>query len=213
MPGGRRHRTLVVIFTRQAMTPLFLPLDRHTCVAWTLAALAGLHLAASSACAAPALESPLVSSTFVQAGFANDARAYVVGASWNWRWKKSLRWGEITGYWESSIGQWRTRHGPEGDHSALVTQVGLTPVLRWAPGGTTSRLFLELGIGANVLFPIYETDDKRFSTTFNFGDHLAVGHRVGRHEVSLRLQHFSNAGIRHPNPGENFLQLRYAVRY
>jgi lipid A 3-O-deacylase len=194
------------------MTPLFPTPDRHVRIPRFLAALAGLHLAASPACAAPALDSPLVSSTFVQAGFANDARAYVVGASWDWQWKKSLRWGGVTGYWESSIGQWRTRHAPEGDHSAWITQVGLTPVLRWSPQAT-SRLFLELGIGANVLFPIYETDNKRFSTTFNFGDHLAVGHRLGRHELSLRLQHFSNAGIRHPNPGENFVQLRYAVRY
>ena len=27
-----------------------------------------------------------------------------------------------------------------------------------------------------------------------------------RHELALRVQHFSNAGIKRPNPGENFLQ-------
>lgn len=183
---------------------------RRTCM---VVGLAALSLTAFSAQAESPLNAPLVSSTFVQAGFARDARAYVVGASWDWRWRKPLRWGEATGYWESSIGQWRTRHAPEGDHSALVTQIGITPVLRWSPAGTTTGLFLELGIGANVLFPIYETDHKRFSTAFNFGDHLAVGHRWQQHELSLRLQHFSNAGIKHPNPGENFVQLRYAVRY
>lgn len=31
--------------------------------------------------------------------------------------------------------------------------------------------------------------------------------------AALRLQHFSNASIRHPNPGENFVQLRYARRF
>ena len=30
----------------------------------------------------------------------------------------------------------------------------------------------------------------------------------GAHELALRVQHYSNAGIRHPNPGENFVQLR-----
>jgi Lipid A 3-O-deacylase (PagL) len=35
----------------------------------------------------------------------------------------------------------------------------------------------------------------------------------GEHELALRLQHFSNGGIRRPNPGETFLQLRYAWRY
>ena len=35
----------------------------------------------------------------------------------------------------------------------------------------------------------------------------------GEHEVSLRLQHFSNAGIKHPNPGETFVRLRYVRRF
>jgi lipid A 3-O-deacylase len=45
---------------------------------------------------------------------------------------------------------------------------------------------------------------------------VAIGRRFGaskEHEVMLRLQHFSNAGIKHPNPGEDFLQLRYAWHY
>ena len=29
-------------------------------------------------------------------------------------------------------------------------------------------------------------------------------------EIALRVQHFSNAGIKHPNPGEYFVQLRYS---
>lgn len=90
-------------------------------------------------------------------------------------------------------------------------QLGITPVLRYSRSG---RLFFEVGIGANVLAPVYRSNDKRFSTTFNFGDHVALGYRFGarqRHEVALRWQHFSNAGIREPNPGEDFVQLRYAV--
>jgi hypothetical protein len=82
---------------------------------------------------------------------------------------------------------------------------------RWGPGW-----FLEGGIGANLLLPVYQTADKRFSTTFNFGDHLGIGRRFGRefaHEWALRIQHFSNAGIKHPNPGENFLQLRYSKHF
>ena len=50
---------------------------------------------------------------------------------------------------------------------------------------------------------------------FNFGDHLAVGRSFGvqrEHELALRVQHFSNGGIKEPNPGETFLQLRYVYR-
>jgi hypothetical protein len=32
---------------------------------------------------------------------------------------------------------------------------------------------------------------------------------ASQHEVALRVRHFYNAGIKLPNPGENFRQLRY----
>jgi hypothetical protein len=76
--------------------------------------------------------------------------------------------------------------------------------------------FAEIGIGANVILPVYRSKEKRFSTTFNFGDHFAIGRQFGaqhQHELALRIQHFSNGGIDEPNPGENFLQLRYSHRW
>lgn len=62
----------------------------------------------------------------------------------------------------------------------------------------------------------YGSREKRFSTSFNFGDHIGVGLPLGegdRQEVVLRIQHFSNGGIKRTNPGENFLQLRYVARF
>jgi len=50
----------------------------------------------------------------------------------------------------------------------------------------------------------------------NFGDHIALGLRLGdrqEHELQLRVEHFSNAGLRKPNPGENFGQVRYVWRF
>ncbi len=44
------------------------------------------------------------------------------------------------------------------------------------------------------------------------GDHVGVGYAFGaarNDEIALRAEHFSNAGIKHPNPGQNFLELRY----
>lgn len=154
------------------------------------------------------------STTFVQAGVAkHDTQALVVGMTWAWRWERRTSFGTATGYWEASVGRWSSEQGTQHT-SAWVTQVGITPVLRWRPSAWDETWFVEVGIGANFLTPIYRSRDRRFSTTFNFGDHLAVGRRFGtdqRHEIALRLQHFSNAGIRRPNPGENFLQLRYAA--
>jgi hypothetical protein len=67
-----------------------------------------------------------------------------------------------------------------------------------------------------VIAPAYHTDGKRFSTAFNFGDHVGIGREFGsehRQELALRVEHFSNAGIDHPNPGENFVQVRWVVRF
>lgn len=181
--------------------------------AFSLLTAPAIGMAAESNSFAPSGWQP--STAFVQAGVAEHANAAVVGATWDWTWTKSTGWGLVTGYWELSFGRWASDYDGASSH-AWVTQLGVTPVFRLHPGGTGSPWYVEGGIGANVLLPLYRRDDKTFSTKFNFGDHLAVGRTFGdrnEHDVALRFQHFSNAGIKHPNPGENFLQLRYSRRF
>ncbi len=152
---------------------------------------------------------------FLQVGGAEDTNMLVAGITWDWPWHRDNALGRLSGYWEMSFGRWDTDH-PARDASAWVTQFGITPVLRLYPASWGGRWFVEGGIGVNLLLPVYRSRDKRFSTSFNFGDHLAVGRRFGKHaehELSLRLQHFSNAGIKSPNPGEDFIQLRYSRRF
>jgi lipid A 3-O-deacylase len=153
------------------------------------------------------------SSLFVQAGVAEkQTQAYSAGATWNWPWQRQYGFGTVYGYSEASFGRWITDAGNGG--SAWETQVGLTPVVRLQPS-SARKWFTEIGVGVNLILPIYRSASKTFSTEFNFGDHLAIGRQFGphnRHELALRVQHFSNGGIDHPNPGENFLQLRYSRR-
>jgi hypothetical protein len=155
------------------------------------------------------------STLFVQAGFAEDnTNSYVAGATWDWHWRRQTGLGTLTGFFEASAGRWSTDTSVPRDPS-WATQVGITPVLRLQPAAWGTHWFAEAGVGANVILPIFRSSRKRFSTDFNFGDHMAVGRMFGaerQHELVLRLQHFSNAGIDHPNPGENFVQLRYAHR-
>jgi lipid A 3-O-deacylase len=176
-----------------------------------LAACAALPQAASAQ-----VDSLLVpSSAYAQAGVSKRTHTLVFGANWDWSWQHEFAGGDLTGYWEASFGRWSCRLEP-GRSIDWVTQLGVTPVLRWRPKGAGNGWFVEAGIGVNLLLPTYRSGDKQFSTTFNFGDHVAVGRRfgdAGRHEVALRLQHFSNAGIKQPNPGENFVQLRYSRRF
>ena len=150
---------------------------------------------------------------FAEVGRAPETSAVSVGAAWDWRWSFPLgARGLVTSGHELSVGHWQSDLGP-GRRS--VTQFGLTPTLRWWPAGERRRWFVEAGIGANLLTPVYRTRDKTFSTRFNFGDHLGFGYRAiaSPSEWALRLQHFSNAGIEDPNPGENFLQLRWSVAF
>lgn len=168
-----------------------------------LAILLALAPAAASAAG------PAPDAVFLQAGIAEHAHAVSGGLSWDFG-EHAILSVPFTVLGEVSLGRWRSR--PDGGAPADgFTDFGLTPVLRYRIG--QSGLFVEAGIGVHYIGPRYENGDKRFSTHWNFGDHLAVGGRFGegnRHELALRLQHFSNGGVRKPNPGEDFLQLRYA---
>lgn len=157
-------------------------------------------------------QSPLL---FIQSGMADNTRSYTVGATWKWNWRKEYSLATATVYSEFSVGRWATSNDADDD-TRWVTQIGVTPVLRLQPRLQFSDWFLEIGVGANLILPVYRNADRQFSTEFNFGDHLAVGRKFGRYnrqEIALRVQHFSNGGLKKPNPGENFLQLRYAYRY
>jgi len=112
--------------------------------------------------------------------------------------KKHDRW---SWYWDVSIGGW---HGDEG----TVHDFGVTPVFRYMKA--SHGFYLEGGIGAHLLSDSHINSDLGFSTRFQFGDHIGVGVRRGQYDIGLRLQHLSNAGLRNPNPGVNFLQLHLA---
>jgi lipid A 3-O-deacylase len=160
-------------------------------------------------------ETLIPSSVFAQVGLGDQqTQAYLAGASWDWAWGRELGPGRVGGYFEGAFGRWTTRD--DGVRStAWPTQISVTPVLRFRPTGSLNPWFAELGVGANYIVPVFDSGRKRFSTEFNFGDHIAIGRQFGRQnrrELSLRVEHFSNAGIKHPNPGENFLQVRYAYR-
>ncbi|MFT7773587.1 acyloxyacyl hydrolase [Roseateles sp.] len=153
---------------------------------------------------------------FFQAGAAQDTTTLTTGLIWQGNVGRFLGDGYLSLYWEVSLGRWSVDQPDGSTASSWVTQLGVTPVLRWSFGSGGRPWFVEGGIGANFLLPIYRSADRQFSTTFNFGDHLGFGYRFGQNqdqELVLRVQHYSNGGIKRPNPGQDFLQLRYVVRF
>jgi lipid A 3-O-deacylase len=173
----------------------------------TAAALAALSLNAQAMDLTPR-------GAFAVAGVAaRGTDSLSVGAIWPWAWRTQLPGGEVTAITEAYVSRWKAR-AAVGRQS--FTQFGLVPLVRLRRDEGRSDWFGELGIGVSVTDRVYNTPGKRFSTRFNFVDTLGIGRSFGaqrQQELGVRLVHMSNAGIKHPNPGENFLQLRYAVMF
>ena len=152
-------------------------------------------------------------SVFVEAGHGGTTSAATLGATWDtpYRWFQ----GTVSLYGEASVSQWSyPRESGDGYHG--LTQFALVPVFRFRGDGGNSPWFAEAAVGAAISNQYYERDHKHFSTRWNFEDHLAVGRNFGprnEHELALRVQHYSNGGLKEPNPGQTFVQLRYAYRF
>jgi hypothetical protein len=111
------------------------------------------------------------------------------------------RWGRLPGYWEFSGAVWDNRFESTAD-------VGITPVFRFE----RAAYYFEAAIGVHLVQTRISAS-RTFSTSLQFGDHIGAGVRSGRFDFGLRLQHISNAGLDHPNPGINFLlaRLQYSL--
>jgi hypothetical protein len=81
-----------------------------------------------------------------------------------------------------------------------------TPVWR----ADFARTYVEGGIGLYLLSHTINNDTTHMSTSFEFGSHIGAGLRLGERRetrVGIALQHLSNAGIKEPNGGVNFVVL------
>ncbi|MPZ42925.1 MAG: outer membrane beta-barrel protein [Betaproteobacteria bacterium] len=156
----------------------------------------------------------------VEFGTSNSSNASVdmarVGVQWNWPWRWPLgsNW-HVGGYWDLSLGYW-DNDGRNQTHNS-ITDLGFTPVFRLQPShpGAVAP-YLEAAIGFHLLSHTSLSPQRRFGTKFQFGDHLGLGVRFGtRHafDVGYRYQHLSNAGIKQPNQGIEFHQVRLQYHF
>jgi len=161
---------------------------------------------------------PAQSSTtaiYLQYGSAEHSTdSWTGGVILPWNWSYALGSGRMTGYWDLSVSRWSADY-QGGNRSSWV--LGAQPTLRWRPSQGQSPWFLQAGLGVSyAINHRFITDHKEFSTRYNFASHIGIGYLFGeqlKNEISLRFEHQSNAGIKRPNPGENFLQLRYARHF
>jgi hypothetical protein len=161
----------------------------------------------------PALADWQPDAVVLQAGGGDAATKGSVGLAWDWDWQLRRR-GLFTAHTELLLSHWRADRA--GGGHASYRQVTLLPLLRIRPDAGHAPWFMEFGIGASWLDREFVTAEKTFSTRWNFYDVIGGGYSFGaqrRHELGLRYVHVSNAGIRKPNPGADFLLLRYAYRF
>ncbi|HEV8646787.1 MAG TPA: acyloxyacyl hydrolase [Burkholderiales bacterium] len=112
-------------------------------------------------------------------------------------------------YWQVAVGSWRVPNdsGSRGN----VTEVSATPVFRGTRAlGASLDAYAEAGIGIYLLSDTVSNSRTSLPTSFQFGSHVGAGLAFGEHrqfELGLGLQHLSNAGIKQPNGGINFVQV------
>ncbi|MBI3283500.1 MAG: acyloxyacyl hydrolase [Burkholderiales bacterium] len=151
-----------------------------------------------------------VDSASLEFATGNKTKMLRGGAQWNWdkQWFAS-NGSHLGGYWDATLAYW---HGSayQGirDNSQNLVDVGLTPVFRLR-NDSRKGLYAEAGIGLHMLSEIYDNNGRRFSTNFQFGDHIGAGYVLANGwDFSFKYQHYSNGGIRHPNPGINYAVLK-----
>lgn len=125
-----------------------------------------------------------------------------LGMQWHGhdKWFERSSW-HVARYLDLAAGGW-------DNGQRTVYDLGLTPVFRLERASGSP--YLEAAIGFHALSDLDFGHGRETSTRFQFGDHVGFGFRLSAHnELTFRLQHLSNGGIRNPNPGINFLQVRF----
>ncbi|HJV72934.1 MAG TPA: acyloxyacyl hydrolase [Noviherbaspirillum sp.] len=156
-----------------------------------------------------------VDSTSLELGTGNKTKMVRAGV----QWKLDKQWWRSNGthigaYWDLSLAHWRGEQFQDIPDARLsITSIGITPVFR-LQNDNLKGPYAEIGIGAHLLSAHYDNNGRQLSTRFQFGDHFGIGYVFPNNmELGLKLQHFSNAGIKKPNDGVNFfiVGLRYPI--
>jgi lipid A 3-O-deacylase len=190
------------IFQAATISPTRLIGERMTCFSRSALAI-GLLLAGTQ------LSAQAVDSASLEFGTGNRTQYLRAGLQWNFQ--RPLYQSDnllLRGYWDLDLAQWRGNQYRDrpGAHQN-ITEIGFTPMFRVQKPG--SRLFAEAGVGAHLLSHVYDNNARQLSTALEFGSKLGIGYSVTpATDIGLSVQHYSNAGIKHPNGGVNFASVR-----
>ncbi len=148
----------------------------------------------------------------IEAGSGNATAFYQLAAQqgWSndWAW---LNENQLHTRWEMSVAEMAGKkfNNIEGQTQKLI-DFGLTPSLRWG-GKSSLGAYAEAGIGIHYLTEKYNNNGRAMGGNFQFGDYIGAGYLFNSHfDVTVKFEHFSDAGIRKPNPAINFAIVKLA---
>lgn len=124
-------------------------------------------------------------------------RRALAGEGRAWWWPQQLQYG---------VGLWRV---PDLEGRTVRYDFSVTPVWRRASGFG----YIEGGLGAYLLSHTVNNEANRLPTAFQFGSHVGAGVFVDKASLGVAVQHLSNARIKQPNGGINFLLLTLGVPF
>ena len=121
--------------------------------------------------------------------------------------------------WSYQGDNWKAKLYPEAEYNHFhysgsergtrdnLNEIGGIAVMRFEYGSSSVKPFAELGLGG-ALFDHTQLGGKNISTSFQFSEHLTLGVDMNNAWwVGAQYSHYSNAGIKKPNPGLDYLQL------
>ena len=157
-----------------------------------------------------------IDSVSIEAGHGERVDVARVGLQWDWdkQWFAAHGW-HLGGYWDASVGVLHGRSASPINND--VADISFTPTFRYQQADLTALApYIDFGVGAHLWSRTTITTDKRSGTALQFGSHVGVGLRFGRHgiyDLGYRFQHISNASIKRPNPGITIHLLRFQIHF
>lgn len=126
-------------------------------------------------------------------------------------WDPGLQWWHFAGFHFTVVGEFHAAYWQLSEAAATqptIWEFGVTPVFRIIKDSGWIRPFFDAGVGMRMLTHVELTPDRTLSSAFQFADMVGIGAQFGdrqNYQAGLRFQHISNADIKTPNPGLNFV--------
>ncbi len=156
-----------------------------------------------------------IDSVSAEVASGNKSQIYRLGAQWNMDGSLARSaTSEIWGYWDLTGAVWReNKYQNEEGATQNFIDIGFTPTGRWQQLNHQGAYF-EAGLGPHLNSQVYDNNHRALSTHLQFGTALGVGYVMPCGlDLGLKITHFSNGGIKHPNNGVNLAILKVGYKF